>query len=76
MQMSLTKTSGHLSVPVGCGSVAARQGGRTLDLVSTEAVEVGLSSCMQAGHRNIPICRSVREVTTQHKRWREGKTNE
>lgn len=62
--LGLTKTARHFAAPVGCGSIAAREGGGTLELVSIEAVEISLSPCMQAGDRHVPICWSIREVAT------------
>ncbi len=73
--LGLTETVRHFAAPVGCGSIAAREGGGTLELVSTEAVEIGFSLRMQTGDRHVPICWSIREVATQHKCCNGEKTN-
>lgn len=63
----LTKTAWHFAGPVGCGGIAAGQGGGTLELISIEAVEIGLSPCMEACDGHIPIRWSIREVAAQDK---------
>jgi len=67
LSLGLTKAPWHSATPVGCGGIAARQCGGTLELISIEAVEIGLSLRMEACDGHISVCWSIREVATQDK---------
>lgn len=71
MSFLLTETPGFFPTPVRSCSIEACEGGRTLKLVPSKAVEKRFSTSMQTADGHVTVGRSLGKITAQHKRCQE-----